>query len=76
MKRLTNFYIEEYDKMLAEKKLERLLGSKTKGQFSSLLRVLIKQFNATPDDKVNPLLLQAIDAEYVQCQTLNKRSKM
>ena len=76
MKRLTNFYIEEYDKMLAEKKLERLLGSKTKGQFSALLRILIKQFNATPDDKVNPLLLQAIDAEYVQCQTLNKRSKM
>ena len=76
MKRLTNFYIEEYDKMLAEKKLDRLLGSKTKGQFSALLRILIKQFNATPDDKVNPLLLQAIDAEYVQCQTLNKRSKM
>lgn len=76
MKRLTNFYIEEYDKMLAEKKLERLLGSKTKGQFSSLLRVLIKQFNSTPDEKVNPLLLQAIDAEYIYSQTLNKRSKM
>lgn len=76
MKILTNFYIEENDKQAAIDKLNRLNGATNKGQFASLLRVMVKQFIATPDEKINPLLLQAIDAEYVQCQTLNKRSKM
>ena len=76
MKILKNFYIEESELRQAEEKLNRLCGQKTKGQFSALLRVLIKQFTSTPDDKVNPLLIQAIDSEYVYSQTLNKRSKM
>ena len=76
MKILTNFYIEESDKQECINKLNRLKGVENKGQFASLLRVLIKQFIATPDDKVNPVLLEAIEAEYTYSQTLNKRSKM
>lgn len=76
MKILTNFYIEESDKQECINKLNRLKGAENKGQFASLLRVLIKQFIATPDDKVNPMLLKAIEAEYSYSQTLNKRSKM
>ena len=76
MKILKNFYIEENDLKQTEEKLNRLCGQKTKGQFSALLRILVKQFLATPDEKVNPLLLQAIDAEYIYSQTLNKRRKM
>lgn len=76
MKRLTNFYIEDDDKAKAEDKLRRLCGQQTKGQFSALLRVMVKQFIATPDDKVNPLLIDAIEAEYVYSQSLNKRSRM
>lgn len=76
MKILTNFYIEEVDKQQCIDKLNRLIGVQNKGQFASLLRVLIKQFNATPDDKVNTILLNAIEAEYVYSQTLNKRSKL
>lgn len=76
MKILTNFYIEESDKQECVDKLNRIRGVENKGQFSALLRVFVKQFNATPDDKINPLLLQAIEAEYVYSQTLNKRSKM
>ena len=76
MKRLTNFYIEEQDKAKAEEKLRRLCGEQTKGQFSAMLRVMVKQFIETPDEKVNPLLIKAIDAEYVYSQTLNKRSRM
>lgn len=76
MKILTNFYIEEDDKKAAVEKLERLCGRQEKGQFASLMRVMIKQFINTPDEKTNPLLLEAIKAEYVYSQTLNKRSKM
>lgn len=76
MKILTNFYIEESDKQECINKLNRLKGVENKGQFASLLRVLIKQFISTPDDKVNPVLLEAIEAEYTYSQTLNKRSKM
>lgn len=76
MKILTNFYIEESDKQECINKLNRLKGVENKGQFASLLRVLIKQFIATPDDKVNPMLLEAIEAEYTYSQTLNKRSRM
>lgn len=76
MKRLTNFYIEEEDKAKAEAKLERLCGKQTKGQFSAFLRIAVKQFINTPDETVNPLLIKAIEAEYIYSQTLNKRSKM
>ena len=76
MKILTNFYIEENDKIVATEKIERLCGKQSKGQFASLMRVMVKQFIATPDDKINPLLLEAIKTEYVYSQSLNKRSKM
>ena len=76
MKQLYNFYIDETDKAMAEKKLVQLCGKQEKGQLASLIRVLLKQFLATPDDKVNPLLIEAIEAEYVYNQKLNKRSKM
>lgn len=75
-KRLFNFYLEPSLKEEVEDKLERLMGDKPKGQLASLLRVMLKQFNATPDDKINPLLLQAIDAEYVYSAKKNKRSRM
>lgn len=73
---LYNFYIDPNDKAEAEAKLERLCGKQEKGQLASMIRILIKQFVSTPDDKVNPLLTKAIEAEYVYSQTLNKRSKM
>lgn len=76
MKILYNFYIDEDDKKSTEDKLIALCGKQEKGQMASLIRVLIKQFLATPDKDVNPLLIQAIEAEYVYNQKLNKRSKM
>ena len=76
MKRLYNFYLDDSDKMLAENKLERLCGKQNKGQLAALLRVFIKQFIGTPDDKTNPLLLEAVEAEYVLCTKSNKRSRM
>lgn len=76
MKILTNFYIEEDDKQKANEKLNRLCGNQTKGQFASLLRVMIKTFNNIPDAEIKPAFLDAIKAEYVYSQSLNKRSKM
>lgn len=76
MKILYNFYLEESDKKKASEKLVRLNGAQEKGQLAALIRVLIKQFIATPDDKTNPMLLEAIKEEYTYSQTLNKRSKM
>lgn len=76
MKILTNFYIEEDDKQKAIEKLNRICGNQTKGQFASLLRVMVKTFNNIPDDTINPAFIEAINAEYVYSQCLNKRSKM
>jgi hypothetical protein len=73
---LYNFYIDPDDKEACEKKLEELFGKQEKGQLASLIRILLKQFLATPKDKMNPLLIKAIEAEYVYSQKLNKRSKM
>ena len=75
-KSLFNFYLDDEDKQAAIDKLIRLSGDRPKGQLAALIRVLIKQFIATPDDKVNPLLIEAIAAEYEYSQTLNKRSKL
>jgi hypothetical protein len=75
-KSLFNFYLDDNLKKDVQAKLTRLTNDTPKGQLASLIRILLKQFNATPDEKVNPLLLQAIEAEYVYSQTLNKRSKM
>ena len=76
MKTLYNFYLDEDDKKKASEKLIRLNGVQEKGQLAALIRVLLKQFIATPDDKLSPLLKEAIKEEYVYSQTLNKRSKM
>lgn len=75
-KSLFNFYLDDGDKKKATEKLVRLNGDHPKGQLAAFLRISIKQFLATPDDKVNKLLLEAIAAEYEYSQTLNKRSKM
>lgn len=75
-KSLFNFYLDPELKNAAMDKIERLNGEKSKGQLSALLRVMIRQFVATPDDKVNPLLIEAIDAEYEYSAKLNKRSNM
>jgi antitoxin component of RelBE/YafQ-DinJ toxin-antitoxin module len=75
-KSLFNFYLDEEVKEQAQAKLLRLTGDKPKGQLAALIRILLKQFIMTPDEKINPLLIQAIDAEYEYSQKLNKRSNM
>lgn len=75
-KNLFNFYLDDKVKVDATEKLNRLCGEQSKGQLAALIRVLLKQFVATPDDKVNPLLIKAIDAEYTLSTKCNKRSKM
>lgn len=76
MKSLFNFYLDNEDKRKAQEKLTRLTTDQPKGQLAALLRVLIKQFIATPDEKVNPLLIDAIAAEYEYSQKCNKRSRL
>lgn len=76
LKNLFNFYLDDNDKEEATNKLIRLSGDKPKGQLAALIRVLLKQFIATPDEKVNPLLIQAIAAEYEYSAKLNKRSRL
>lgn len=75
-KSLFNFYLDNNLKKDAMEKLERLLGETPKGALASFLRISIKMFIATPDDKVNKLLIEAIAAEYEYSQTLNKRSRL
>ena len=75
-KSLFNFYLDDTEKQAAVDKLIRLSGDRPKGQLAALLRVLLKQFIATPDDKVNPLLIEAIVAEYEYSSKLNKRSRL
>lgn len=76
MKSLFNLYLDNEDKKKLTEKLERLNGKQAKGQLAALTRVLLKQFLATPDDKINPLLLQAVFAEYEYTQKKNKRSML
>ena len=73
---LFNFYIDLDLKAEVEQKIIRLNGERNKGQLSALIRILLKQFAMTPDDKVNPLLIEALDAEYTYTQQKNKRSKL
>lgn len=76
MKSLFNFYLDDNDKLAVIEKLERLSGKKEKGQLAAFLRIQIKLFLATPDDKVNRMLINAIDAEYITSVKSNKRSRM
>ena len=75
-KSLFNFYLEDDVKRALDEKLTRINGKQNKGQKAALIRVLVKQFLATPDEKVNPLLIEAIEAEYEYSAKLNKRSRM
>jgi len=75
-KTLFNFYLDDEIKQKATDKLKRITNEKPKGQVASLIRVLLKQFIATPDEKVNPILLEAIDAEYEYSSKRNKRSSL
>lgn len=75
-KTLFNFYLDPSLKKEAMEKLERLNGEKTKGQLSALLRVYIKSFIATPDEKVSPTLMEAVEAEYEYSLVKNKRSRL
>lgn len=75
-KSLFNFYLDDDLKKSCNEKITRLNGEQPKGQLAALIRVLLKQFNATPDNKVNPLLIQAVAAEYEFSQKLNKRSQL
>ena len=73
---LFNFYVDDDDKAKAIVKLDRLCGNSTKGKLAAFLRIQIKKFNATPDDKITKELLEAVDAEYVMCKNRNKRSSL
>lgn len=73
MKKLFNFYLDDETKNAVQDKLYELCGEQPKGQVAALIRVLLKQFVATKN--VNPLLIQAINAEYEYSQKLNKRSR-
>lgn len=75
-KRIFNFWLDDEVREEAIAKLSRLAGDSTKGRLASLIRVLLKQFVATPDDKTNPLLIEATMAEYEFSQKLNKRSRL
>lgn len=74
--KLVNFYVEETLQKQVTDKITRLKGEENKGQFSALIRVLLKQFVATPDEKVNKLLIDAVDAEYTVSAKRNKRSRL
>lgn len=76
MKVLYNLYLDEDIKLEANNKITRLKGPENKGQLASLLRVLLKQFVLTPDEKVDKNIIKAIDLEYQLTTKCNKRSKM
>ena len=75
-KTLFNFYLDDETKDKAQAKITRLIGDQPKGQLAALIRVLLRQFIATPDERTNPLLLEAIAAEYEYTTKCNKRSRL
>lgn len=74
MTSLYNFYIDDELKAEVAKQLELHCGKQEKGQMAALIRVLLKQFVGTA--KPDPLLIAAIEAEYVYSTKKNKRSKL
>ena len=68
--------MDDNDKLAITEKIERISGKKEKGQLASFLRIQVKLFLATPDEKVDRTLINAIDAEYTTTVKSNKRSKM
>lgn len=75
-KSLFNFYLDDGVKQQSIDKLERICGKQEKGLLASLLRVMLNQFVNTPDEKINPLLVDSIEAEYMYSQKKNKRSRL
>ena len=75
-KSLFNFYLDHDIKEQLKVKLLELTGGAPKGQIASLIRVLLRQFLVTPNEKVNPLLIEALEVEYNYSQKLNKRSQL
>lgn len=75
-KSLFNFYLDDALKEEVQAKITRLAGDQPKGQVAALIRVLLRQFVATPDERTNPLLIEAIAAEYEYSTKLNKRSRL
>ena len=75
-KRIFNFWLDDDIREQATSKLSRMAGDSSKGRLAALIRVLLKQFVATPDDKTNRLLIEATLAEYEYSQKLNKRSRL
>lgn len=75
-KELFNFYLDPELKVNASNKINRLAGDQPKGQLAALIRVLLRQFVATPDARINPLLIEAIAAEYEYSTKKNKRSRL
>ena len=73
---LFNFYLDDEDKAKAVDKLDRLCGNTSKGKLAAFLRIQIKKFNLTPDEKITRELIEAIDDAYVMCKNRNKRSSM
>lgn len=75
-KSLFNFYLDDDLKCEVQSKITRLAGDQPKGQVAALIRVLLRQFVATPDNNTNPLLIEALAAEYEYSTKLNKRSRL
>ena len=75
-KSLFNFYLDDDVKQQSIDKLERICGKQEKGLLASLLRVMLNQFVNTPDEKINPLLIDSIKSEYMYSQKKNKRSRL
>ena len=75
-KSLYNFYLDDGLKKQLQDKLTRLVGKTEKGCLSACIRTLLEQFNATPDDKVSRLFIDAMYAEFEYSQTKNKRSRL
>lgn len=73
---LFNFYLDDGDKQAAIDKLNRLVGDTSKGKLAAMMRVCIKAFIMTPDDKVKKDFIEAIQGEYTFCKDKNKRSNL
>lgn len=74
-KSLFNFYLDNKDKQLATEKLDNLIGDTTKGKLAAFLRVQVKIFLNTPEDKISKTLLEAVESEYETTLKMNKRSR-
>lgn len=75
MKNLFNFYLDDDVKKKATEKIERLAGEKSKGQLAALIRVLLKRFLYSDDEKLKDIIAD-LESEYTYSTTKNKRSKL